>query len=43
MLDFTNYTTRHKNGDPHLEQCMSGLYVTEHQGSQLQLIEAPPF
>jgi hypothetical protein len=28
LLDFTNYTTRHKNEDPHLEQCMSGLYLT---------------
>jgi hypothetical protein len=28
LLDFTNYTTCHKNGNPHLEQCMSGLYLT---------------
>jgi hypothetical protein len=25
MLDFTNYTTHHEHGNPHLEQCTSGF------------------
>jgi hypothetical protein len=35
LLDFTNYTTCHKNGNPHLEQCTSGLYLTDPSGGSI--------